>query len=143
VISAWTHGTDTVNAEIPAQRGTLLFVVNVAWFFLSHWLALARAAMAAGFAVHLASGAESDAERAQVPGCRDIVHAGENGLFVPPREARALADAIRRLLEHPELRGRMGSAGRERAKRDFGIETVVQQHLGLYQELLGSHTRAA
>jgi glycosyltransferase involved in cell wall biosynthesis len=78
-----------------------------------------------------------------IPGCRDIVHPGENGLLVPPRDARALADTIRRLLEDPELRGRMGSAGRERAERDFGIETVVQQHLGLYQELLGSHTRGA
>jgi len=78
-----------------------------------------------------------------IPGCRDVVHAGENGLLVPPRDARALADAIRRLLEDPELRGRMGIAGRERAARDFGIETVVQQHLGLYRELLGSHSKAA
>jgi glycosyltransferase involved in cell wall biosynthesis len=45
---------------------TLLFIVNVAWFFVSHRLALARAAQRAGFRVHLASDVESDAEEAAV-----------------------------------------------------------------------------
>jgi hypothetical protein len=39
-----------------------MFVVNVAWFFLSHRLPLARAAMAAGFRVHQVSGVEDGAE---------------------------------------------------------------------------------
>jgi glycosyltransferase involved in cell wall biosynthesis len=78
-----------------------------------------------------------------IPGCRDVVRAGQNGLLVPPQDAGALAAALRQLLEDPQLRSRMGRAGRERAERDFGIETVVQQHLGLYQELLGSHGKAA
>jgi glycosyltransferase involved in cell wall biosynthesis len=46
----------------------LVFVVNVAWFFLSHRLALARAAMAAGFSVHLVSGVEDEAEQQEVQG---------------------------------------------------------------------------
>jgi glycosyltransferase involved in cell wall biosynthesis len=69
------------------------------------------------------------------PGCRDVVTEGETGLLVPPRDAVALAAAIRRLLEDPELRRRLGAAGRVRAEREFGIERVTQSHLELYREL--------
>ena len=70
------------------------------------------------------------------PGCREIVHAGENGLLVPARDATALAAAIRRLIENPDLRHRMGVAGRVRAESEFGIERVVHRHLEIYRELL-------
>ena len=43
------------------------------------------------------------------PGCREIVRDGENGLLVPARDAAALAAAIRRLLDDPGLRSRMGA----------------------------------
>jgi glycosyltransferase involved in cell wall biosynthesis len=73
-----------------------------------------------------------------IPGCRDVVRAGDNGLLVPPRDAAALAAALRQLLEDPQLRARMGRAGRARAEREFGIETVVRSHLELYRELIES-----
>jgi glycosyltransferase involved in cell wall biosynthesis len=41
---------------VPAKRGRILFVVNVDWFFLSHRLPVARAALRAGYEVHLACG---------------------------------------------------------------------------------------
>ena len=71
-----------------------------------------------------------------IPGCRDVVRAGENGLLVPPQDVVALAAAIRQLLEDPQLRTRMGMAGRARAEAEFGIEKVVQSHLELYGELI-------
>ena len=77
------------------------------------------------------------------PGCRDVVRTGENGLLVPPRDAGALAAAIRRLAEDPEVRRRMGTAGRARAEREFGVERVMQSHLELYRELIGSGGGAA
>jgi glycosyltransferase involved in cell wall biosynthesis len=77
------------------------------------------------------------------PGCREIVHVGENGLLVPPRDATALAAAIRRLLEDPDLRGRMGLAGRILAESEFGIERVVQRHLEIYGELLAGGVATA
>jgi len=77
------------------------------------------------------------------PGCRDVVRGGENGLLVPPQDAVALADAIRRLVEDPQLRNRMGSAGRVRAEREFGIEAVVRAHLDLYGELVDHDARGA
>ena len=70
------------------------------------------------------------------PGCRDVVRAGENGLLVPPRDVGSLAGAIRELLEDPQLRQRMGRAGRARAEREFAIEQVVRSHLELYRELM-------
>lgn len=71
------------------------------------------------------------------PGCRDVVLSGETGLLVPPRDAGALAAAIRQLIEDAELRRRLGTAARARAEREFGVEQVVQNHMELYRELLG------
>jgi glycosyltransferase involved in cell wall biosynthesis len=71
-----------------------------------------------------------------VPGCRDIVHHGENGLLVPPRDTRALADALRTLIEDRKLRLALGSRGRERAVSEFRVELVVRETLGLYSQLL-------
>jgi len=71
-----------------------------------------------------------------VPGCREAVAQGENGLLVPARDAGALAHAIGQLLEDGPLRRRFGAAGRERAERLFSTEQVARETLGVYQELL-------
>lgn len=72
-----------------------------------------------------------------VPGCREIVIDGGNGLLVPPRDAPALADAIGRLLADPDLRAAMGRRGRELVEAQFSEERVVAQTLALYRELTG------
>ena len=46
-----------------------------------------------------------------VPGCRDVVADGVNGLLVPVHDAAALAAALGTLLADPDLRARMGAAG--------------------------------
>ena len=51
-----------------------------------------------------------------VPGCRDVVRHGVNGLLVPARDARALADAITALADDPARRAAMGAEGRRRAE---------------------------
>jgi glycosyltransferase involved in cell wall biosynthesis len=71
-----------------------------------------------------------------VPGCRAVVHDGDNGLLVPPRDPVALAAALQRLICEPATRASMGSHGRQRAEREFGIDTVVNQTLELYREVL-------
>ena len=70
-----------------------------------------------------------------VPGCRDAIEPNVTGLLVPACDSVALADAIQRLIENPELRQRMGQAGRELAEREFGIERVIDQHMTIYREL--------
>ncbi len=76
---------------------------------------------------------------ADVPGCREIVRPGINGMLVPPRNPVALAAAIEELLRDPERRLQMGGRGREIAANEFSEETVVHQTLALYRELLASH----
>lgn len=71
-----------------------------------------------------------------VPGCREAIQPGVTGFLVPARNAEALAAALRRLIEDPELRGRMGAAGRALAERDFSLDSVVQATLSIYDELI-------
>lgn len=70
------------------------------------------------------------------PGCREIVQNGVNGLLVPPRDPKALANALKQLIEAPELCRRMGRAGREIAVAEFSVEKVVGETLAVYQKLL-------
>jgi len=70
------------------------------------------------------------------PGCADAVRHGENGLLVPIKDARALADAICTLLQNNDLRTKMGAAGRLRALREFSDERVARQTLEIYQRLM-------
>ena len=71
-----------------------------------------------------------------VPGCRDIVTHGVNGLLVPVRDPAALAAAIDSLLRDFSLRAAMGVAGREVVIRAFSVEKVAGQVVDLYRELL-------
>jgi glycosyltransferase involved in cell wall biosynthesis len=71
-----------------------------------------------------------------VPGCREAVAHEINGLLVPPRNAPALAAAVRRVLDDPALRARLGAAGRQRAEAEFGERAIAAQTVAVYQELL-------
>jgi glycosyltransferase involved in cell wall biosynthesis len=71
-----------------------------------------------------------------VPGCRDVVRDGDNGILVEARNAGALADALARLLANPKLCGQMGQRGRERVLQEFSQERIVSQVLSLYREVL-------
>jgi glycosyltransferase involved in cell wall biosynthesis len=73
-----------------------------------------------------------------VPGCRDIVRHGTNGLLVPPKNPAALADAIALLLNDAPLRAAMGRRGREIAVNEFSEEQVIEQTLALYGQLLSA-----
>lgn len=75
-----------------------------------------------------------------VPGCREIVWHKENGLLVPPHEVNALADALRTLIEAPELRSSMGARGREIVEVEFSEEEVVRQTMALYKKVLRNKT---
>ena len=71
-----------------------------------------------------------------VPGCREVVRDGDNGLLVPVRDSKALADAILRLIENNELRVQMGKRSREIALADFSSERINAQTLDIYRELI-------
>lgn len=70
-----------------------------------------------------------------MPGCRDIVQDGINGLLVPPHDVERLSDALERLILDRELRGRMGAAGRALVERQFALPRVLDQFWQLYSTL--------
>jgi glycosyltransferase involved in cell wall biosynthesis len=61
------------------------------------------------------------------------------GVLVPPRDARALAGAILRLLKDPELRRKMGQTARERVLKLFTWENAARQMVEVYQEAIDAH----
>ncbi len=74
---------------------------------------------------------------ADVGGTREAVVEGETGLVVPPADVPALASALARLLSDPELRVRLGGAGRRRFEERFTFERMASQTLALYLMLAG------
>ncbi len=68
-----------------------------------------------------------------VGGTPELVVDGETGLLVPAGDVDALADALRRLLDDPELAARMGEAGRRRVEERFTAERMVERVLELYE----------
>lgn len=62
---------------------------------------------------------------------------GVSGLTVPPGDAGALAAALTTLLDDPELRGRMGQAGRRRVETELSAESMAARTLALYREAAG------
>ncbi len=67
-----------------------------------------------------------------VPGCREVVTEGVNGLLVRPRDVPTLVEALDRLLSDPALRARLGAAGRRKAEAEFDLRAVVRATLDLY-----------
>jgi glycosyltransferase involved in cell wall biosynthesis len=73
-----------------------------------------------------------------VGGLLDLVVDGETGIVVPPRDPAALRSALERLLADPDLRRRLGTAGRDRARTLFSWETVTDATLAAYAEAVGT-----
>jgi glycosyltransferase involved in cell wall biosynthesis len=61
----------------------------------------------------------------RVDGQRDVLRDGVNGLFVPPRDPRALRDAIEYLWSHPDVCERMGREGRKRIEEFHTLDAFV------------------
>ena len=71
-----------------------------------------------------------------VPGCRDVVNDGENGILLPTRDSRLLISALERLLSDHRLRERMGQAARQRVVEHFSNEIINTKTLELYRRIL-------
>jgi glycosyltransferase involved in cell wall biosynthesis len=62
-----------------------------------------------------------------VGGIPELVTNGYNGLLVPPANPEALAEAIRKLAEHPEESLQMGRRGRERMEEHFTLDRKISE----------------
>ena len=70
-----------------------------------------------------------------IPGYLQVLTQGEQGLVVPPRDEKALAQALLKLLENPALCEEMGRRGRLRAQ-EYGWEKIATRVLSCYQRFL-------
>jgi len=71
-----------------------------------------------------------------VPGCREVVSDGVDGLLCPVRQSAPLARAIARLQDDPALARRLGQAARRKAMDLFDEKIVIARTLAVYQEVL-------
>ncbi len=69
---------------------------------------------------------------------REIVEHGVSGWLVPPSDPHALADGIRLMWKNPELRQRIGDAGRRRIVDKFNWRRAAEQTLAVYEEVVPS-----
>ncbi|WP_068078254.1 glycosyltransferase family 4 protein [Novosphingobium lentum] len=65
-----------------------------------------------------------------MPGCRDPIENGGNGILVPARDPDSLAAAMAHLIEHPDVIERMGKRSREMAESIYDVRLVNQQLIG-------------
>ncbi len=73
-----------------------------------------------------------------MPGCREAVRHGENGMLVPIRDAAALAEAIVTLADDPSGRRALGAAGRRRAEAEFADARIQAETLRVYERALAA-----
>ena len=71
-----------------------------------------------------------------VGGVREAVIPEETGLLSPAGDADALQAQLRRLIADPDLRQRMGGAGRQRFLSHFTLEKMQANTFALYREVL-------
>jgi len=67
----------------------------------------------------------------------EIIDHAETGWLVPPGDAPAIADAIRMMMDAPDLRDRLGRAGRQAILERFSWRKAAQETLAVYEEMLG------
>jgi glycosyltransferase involved in cell wall biosynthesis len=66
----------------------------------------------------------------------DVIEEGKTGLFVPPRDPRALGQAIQYLWDHPEVADRMGMAGRQRIEQRHTLDQFVNSVKGIVEQVI-------
>jgi len=71
-----------------------------------------------------------------VPGCRDLVTHGANGLLVPFKDAHALADAIERLVVDSPLRKKLAATARQHVQSRYSNEVIADQISKVYRSLI-------
>ena len=72
-----------------------------------------------------------------VGGNPELIEHGYNGYLVPVADSRALAEALKGLIESTEARQRMGENGLQKIRQRFDWDSTVAAYLGVYDELLG------
>jgi glycosyltransferase involved in cell wall biosynthesis len=71
-------------------------------------------------------------------GIPEVVHHGENGYLVAPKDVAGLAAAINAILEDRKLAAEMGQSGRRLVRERFSIQAMARGNKAIYEEVLAS-----
>jgi glycosyltransferase involved in cell wall biosynthesis len=72
-----------------------------------------------------------------MPGCRDVVRDGWNGILVPPRNAQALTLGLLALLDaEPDTLRQMGANSRAHVEQHFTLDLVADAYADIYRRTL-------
>lgn len=75
-----------------------------------------------------------------VPGCREVVEQGCNGLLTPPGEAQALADALEGVARNPDILRAWAEASRALVlEKGFSAQAVTRATRTLYEDLVSEY----
>jgi glycosyltransferase involved in cell wall biosynthesis len=69
-------------------------------------------------------------------GTSEIVKEGETGFLVHAAKPAELAEKIEQLLNNEELRAKMGESGKERIKKKFSIDSMIDKYIFQYTKLV-------
>ncbi len=119
------------SVEFLGLRTDIVNLLQQSWGFVmpSRWEGMPNALLEA-----MACGLPCVATR--VSGSEDIIADGVNGLLVEPEQPAEMAQALRRIIEDPDLTQRLGQEGRTSVVRDYQLISVVKQCLEVYRCLL-------
>ncbi len=73
---------------------------------------------------------------ANIEGIMEVLENGVSGLLVPPRDTKALTEAIVHMLDHKDKALQMGLTARRVVVERFGVDTMVQKVEEVYEGLL-------
>lgn len=114
-------------ADYPSLSGGFWSVLDI--------YAQPAVAASAGRTLIQAFGHAAPCIASDVQGLRDLIDSGDNGLRVPARDPRALADAMIVLLDHPAEARRMGACALERAHAVFDPDREADRLVDLYRDI--------
>jgi len=69
-----------------------------------------------------------------VGGIPEIIDDGKTGLLIPPRDSEAIKNALKRLIESPDLRAAFSASFKERVTDGFSRETALAKTTNLYEK---------
>ncbi len=72
-------------------------------------------------------------------GPEEVIVDGETGFIVEPKNPQAIAQAVLKLLNQPDLARRFGEAGRLRVEQEFTVETYAHRISKIIKEVIRTH----
>ncbi len=78
-----------------------------------------------------------------IDGCKSVIRQGVNGFLISPRDTEAFASAVKKLVQDPELRVRMGDAGHQIVADEFDERLIHRKFLDMYDELSASRLKSS